>query len=67
MPDQQPNQPGSLPDPNICRTQDIASARLMKCLVQHPERCQFLTQFAGSSYCRHPDGKKFLKPAEAEP
>lgn len=54
-----PNARAPLPDPKICRTQDMASARLMKCLVQHPEGCQFLTQFAGGSYCRHPDREQF--------
>jgi hypothetical protein len=59
MADQVSGYPRRLPDPAICRTREIVSPRLMRCLVENPEACPFLTRYGGGFFCRHPDRLTF--------
>lgn len=64
MAEQPSDRPRRLPDFAICCTRDIASAKLMKCLVERPEMCPFVTQYGGGFYCRHPERHTFEVPAK---
>jgi hypothetical protein len=53
-----------LPDPEVCRTRFLGAVlSLSKCLVASPADCPYALKFEGSFLCRHPDRRKFEKPA----
>ena len=53
-----------LPDPQLYRTRFLGQALgLSQCLVKHPFHCPFVRQLENSFFCRHPDCRKFEKPA----
>jgi len=51
-----------LPDPKQCRTSRLDYFRhLSKCLVEHPDGCEYVLRFDSGFYCYHPDRHYFEK------
>ena len=53
-----------LPDADLCRTLYLGQIlELSECLVPSPFRCPYARMVENSFFCRHPDCRKFEKPA----
>jgi len=58
--------PRILPDPKICRTEQIGSIKAFaKCFVNNPISCPYATGFGEGYFCTHPRWKAFLRPTPA--
>ena len=52
-----------LPNPEICRTSYVTyTLGFTRCLVQHPDACEFAEHSVSGVYCEHPDRRKFDLP-----
>jgi len=49
----------NLPDPDICRTQQIRESSYYWCMVSHPYQCSYSSRIGDSYFCNHPERSDF--------
>jgi hypothetical protein len=50
-----------LPDPDICRTQQIRESSYYWCMVSQPYQCSYSSRIGGSYFYNHPERSDFTR------
>lgn len=56
----------NLPDPEICRTQQIRESSYYWCMVSHPYQCSYSSRIGDSCFCNHPERCAFTRKVEED-